>query len=253
MLEVRGIDAGYGPITVLRGVTLRVDEGEMVAVVGPNGAGKSTLLRGVTGLAELRRGSVHFRGERIDGIPAHAVARRGLAHVLENRALFAPLSVEQNLRMGAYAAGRPNRKGAYDLVYDLFPVLRDRRDQAAGTLSGGEQKMLAIARALMARPSMLLLDEPSAGLAPLVVRRLYEAISELHADGLAVVVVEQNVRVALDVARRAYVLSEGQIKAEGSSDDLKRGHEIQALYLGGATDSTADTDPTKQENTPKET
>jgi branched-chain amino acid transport system ATP-binding protein len=240
MLEVDALDVGYGPLTVLRGVSLRVDEGEMVAVVGPNGAGKSTLLRGITGLAAVQGGRVRFEGSDITGWKTPAIARAGLSHVLEDRGLFAPMTVGENLRLGAYCSPKGSKgSDRYELVRELFPILHDRRNQAAGNLSGGEQKMLAIARALMSQPRMLLLDEPSAGLAPLVVKRLYEAVGELHADGLSVLIVEQNVRVALDVAQRGYVISVGRIEVEGAAAELRDDPHVQELYLGGGAPSAS--------------
>jgi len=237
MLEVQGVYAGYGPVTVLREVSLGVEEGEIVAVIGPNGAGKSTLMRTLTGLIRVSRGRVDFQGEEIHRLPPHAIVSKGIAHVMEGRGLFAPLTVEENLRLGASVARRRDSKEAdgkdqYQFVYDLFPRLYERRQQAAGTLSGGEQQMLAVGRALMAKPRLLLLDEPSAGLGPMVVEKLYEVLQNLNRGGLSILVVEQNARVALEIAHRAYVLTTGRVTMSGPTKDLIADRRVQALYLG---------------------
>lgn len=240
LLNVRDVDAGYGGLAVLHGVNLSVSEGELVALVGPNGAGKSTMMRTIVGLVRAAKGSIHYGQRDITNQSPHKVAREGLSLVLEERGLFAPLTVSQNLRLGLYAGNRGDGGSAdgareYELVYGLFPVLHERRDQVSGTLSGGEQKMLAVGRALMSRPSMLLLDEPCAGLAPILVDRLYDAIRRLHEEeGLSVLVVEQNVRVALQLCQRAYVITNGVIRMEGQAQELMDDPEIRSLYLGGA-------------------
>ena len=212
MLKVDVIDAGYGRVQVLRHVSLTVARGELVTIVGPNGSGKTTLLRAITGLVPLRGGAITFGGSRLDGLATETIVRRGLALVPEGRDLFAPLTVLDNLLLGAFAVHGPaRRERARDLerVLGLFPALRPRLAQPAGTLSGGEQQMLAIGRALMARPRLLLLDEPSVGLAPLVIREIFRTLAGLRADGLTILLVEQNARAALRIADRAYALEPG--------------------------------------------
>jgi branched-chain amino acid transport system ATP-binding protein len=221
------VDARYGPVQALRGVSLHVDEGEIVAVLGANGAGKTTTLRAISGMVR-RSGEIRYAGRPIGRSP-EAVARGRIAHVPEGRGTFAELSVRDNLRLGAYTT----RGGDFDRVYSYFPWLRERAQQPAGTLSGGEQQMLALARALMLRPRLLLLDEPSLGLAPMVVRRLFEIVAMLNEhDGLAVLVVEQNALLALETARRAYVLEAGRVVVEGASDELHENESVRKSYLG---------------------
>jgi branched-chain amino acid transport system ATP-binding protein len=230
LLELAGLEARYGPVKALDGVTLTVDEGEIVSVLGANGAGKTTTLRAISGTVR-RSGRIELGGSPLKR-SAEAVARLGIAHVPEGRGTFAELTVQENLRLGAYT-----RRGALDddyrRVLALFPVLERRRDQQAGTLSGGEQQMLALGRALMQRPRLLLLDEPSLGLAPLVVAEIFGVVRKLNAEeGLAVLLVEQNARVALDIAARAYVLEVGRVAVEGTSDELKANEAIRRSYLG---------------------
>lgn len=232
LLELRGVEAQYGPVKALHGVSLNVDEGEIVAVLGGNGAGKTTTLRAVSGLVDYS-GDVVFDGARMRRASPERAARLGIAHVPEGRGIFQELSVWENLRLGAYT----RRNGSFDSDYarmrGLFPWLDRRRDQQAGTLSGGEQQMLALARALVARPRMLLLDEPSLGLAPLVVAEIFRIVRELNErDGLTVLVVEQNARIALRSAARAYVLEVGRVAVEGTSAELMRDEAVRKSYLG---------------------
>ncbi len=237
MVEVRGLDVGYGKIQALREVSLTIAEGEIVALLGANGAGKSTLVKAVCGLLPKRAGTVRLGGEDITRLDTAEIARRGLALVPDGRRLFGPLPVEDNLLLGAYvrlARLRPaDVRGDLETVFGLFPRLRERRRQAAGTLSGGEQQMLAIGRALMAKPRVMVLDEPSIGLAPLIVREIFRVIRSLRERGLTVLLVEQNARMGLRVADRAYVLELGRITAEGPAAALRDSTTVQRLYLAG--------------------
>jgi branched-chain amino acid transport system ATP-binding protein len=231
LLELENVEARYGPVQALHGVSLSVGEGEVVAVLGGNGAGKTTTLRAVSGLVSTA-GDVRFAGRRITGAAPERVARAGIAHVPEGRGIFSELSVHDNLRLGAYL-----RRGSFDEDYERvrahFPWLEDRREQQAGTLSGGEQQMLAIARALMARPRLLLLDEPSLGLAPLIVREIFRILGDLNEkEGLAVLVVEQNAKLALRSSSRAYVLEVGRVALEGPSSQLAENESVRKAYLG---------------------
>jgi branched-chain amino acid transport system ATP-binding protein len=233
LLELRGVEARYGPIKALHGVSLTVSDGEIVALLGANGAGKTTTLRAVSGTVR-HSGEIVFDGKQITRAKSDAVARAGIAHVPEGRGLFTQFSVWENLRMGAYVRGerRTLRKEA-SRVFKYFPWLERRRDQQAGTLSGGEQQMLALARALVGRPRLLMLDEPSLGLAPTIVQEIFRIVKELNADdGLTVLVVEQNANVALDAAARAYVLEVGRVAIEGESAELRRHEGIRKSYLG---------------------
>jgi branched-chain amino acid transport system ATP-binding protein len=233
LLELRGVEAGYGPIKALDGVSLTVADGEIVALLGANGAGKTTTLRAVSGTVR-HSGEILFEGKQIARGKPDAVARAGIAHVPEGRGLFTQLSVWENLRMGAYVRGeRRTLRVEAPRVFKYFPWLERRRDQQAGTLSGGEQQMLALARALVGRPRLLMLDEPSLGLAPTVVQELFRIVKELNTDdGLTVLVVEQNANVALDAAARAYVLEVGQVAIEGESAELRRHEGVRKSYLG---------------------
>jgi branched-chain amino acid transport system ATP-binding protein len=232
LLELRDVEARYGPIQALHGVTLEVAKGEIVAVLGANGAGKTTTLRAVSGLVE-HSGQVVFDGERIARASPERVARLGIAHVPEGRGIFRELSVADNLRLGAYTRRNGSLRADYERMHGYFPWLAERRDQQAGTLSGGEQQMLALARALMSRPRLLLLDEPSLGLAPIVVAEIFRIVGELNEkDGLTVLVVEQNARIALRSAARAYVLEVGRVALEGSADELARDESVRRSYLG---------------------
>ncbi len=233
-LELRRVEAAHGDTQVLWGVDWRVEPGELVAVVGPNGAGKSTTLRVVAGLQRPLRGEVWFDGQRIDGFPPESVVERGVALVPEGRRLFSHMTVLENLLLGGYVArARPFRQRMLDEVFGLFPVLKERAAQLAGTLSGGQQQMLAIARALMSRPRLLLLDEPSLGLAPRVVHQVYEVVTRIAREGVAVVVVEQNVFPALRYAPRGYVMAQGRVAAEGSAQTLLSTELVQRSYVGG--------------------
>ena len=233
MLSLTGVSAGYGSFRALFDVSLAVPEGEAVGVIGPNGAGKTTLMRVISGLVPLRGGAMSFDGRPMEGLPAHRVVEKGIAHVPENRRLFPRLTVEDNLRIGAFIP-EARRRFVQELerIYALFPRLKDRREQLAGTLSGGEQQMCAIGRALMSRPKLLLLDEPSAGLAPLVVAQVFELVRRIRAEGLTVLIVEQNVQQVLDVVDRAYLLEVGSIKLSGTSAELKGNDFIRKSYMG---------------------
>jgi len=231
LLAVQDLVTAYGSVEALHGISFHVDDGEIVALLGANGAGKTTTLRTISGLLRPRAGEVRFAGERIDTRPAHEIVRLGLTHVPEGRWIFTLLTVEENLRLGAYAERRVSRE-ALDRVFTQFPRLAERRGQLAGTLSGGEQQMLAMARALMTRPRLLLLDEPSMGLAPVLVRGIFQTIAEINRQGTTVLLVEQNANAALRLARRAYVLETGRIALEGLGAELARNEAVRRAYLG---------------------
>jgi branched-chain amino acid transport system ATP-binding protein len=231
LLELDGVEARYGQVEALHGVSMRVDEGEVVAVLGGNGAGKTTTLRAISGVV-AKSGEIRFAGERITRASPERMARLGIAHVPEGRGIFTELSVRDNLRLGAYLR-RDGFTEGYERAKSYFPWIEQRARQQAGTLSGGEQQMLALARALMARPRLLLLDEPSLGLAPLVVREIFRIVAELNEkDGLAVLVVEQNASLALRTSKRAYVLEAGRVALEGPSGELARNEAVRKAYLG---------------------
>jgi branched-chain amino acid transport system ATP-binding protein len=233
VLEVRDVQAAYGDVRVLMGVSLSVAPGEIVALVGPNGAGKTTLLAAITGLLPLRAGSIAWEGRPLHRWPAHRIVEAGVALVPEGRRLFARMTVEENLRLGAFAPrALAGREEALGRVYGIFPRLAERRRQLAGSLSGGEQQMVAIGRALMSHPRLLLLDEPSLGLAPRVVEGIFGVLREIHGAGVGVFLVEQNVQVALGLADRGYVLEGGRISGAGSGQDLLRDPHIRQAYLG---------------------
>jgi len=233
MLQLRAVDAGYGSFQALFDVSLEVNAGEAVAVIGPNGAGKTTLMRVISGLIRPMRGSMHMEGVDLSATPPHRIVELGIAHVPENRRLFPRMTVEDNLRMGGFIpAARPKFREHLDVVYQLFPRLLERRSQLAGTLSGGEQQMCAIGRALMSEPRLLLLDEPSAGLAPVVVQQVFGLVERIRARGLTVLIVEQNVRQVLRVVDRAYLLEAGTLRASGSADTLLQSEQIREAYLG---------------------
>ncbi|HTB03082.1 MAG TPA: ABC transporter ATP-binding protein [Bradyrhizobium sp.] len=233
MLQMRSIDAGYGTFQALFGVDLDVRAGEAVGVIGPNGAGKTTLMRVISGLIRPRAGTISMEGVDILKTPEHRIVSLGIAHVPENRRLFPRLSVTDNLKMGAFM---PEARARYaerlDFVFDLFPRMKERRNQLAGTMSGGEQQMCAIGRALMSDPKLLLLDEPSAGLAPVVVQQVFELVKRIRGNGLTVLIVEQNVQQVLRVVDRAYLLEAGTIRASGSSTDMLQNDTIRQAYLG---------------------
>jgi branched-chain amino acid transport system ATP-binding protein len=233
MLELTAVDAGYGAFQALFGVSMRVDRGEAVAVIGANGAGKTTLLRVISGLLAARAGSLRMEDNDLRAIAAHKVVETGIAHVPEGRRLFPRLSVEDNLRMGAFIpAARARFAERLDHAYALFPRLKERRTQLAGTLSGGEQQMCAIARSLMSGPKLVLLDEPSMGLAPVVVMQVFDLVRRIRAEGYTVLIVEQNVGQVLRVVDRAYLLEVGRIKASGSAAELAASDEIRKAYMG---------------------
>ncbi|MGB6119303.1 MAG: ABC transporter ATP-binding protein [Mesorhizobium sp.] len=239
MLEVQGVSSGYGKLPVLRDISILVKEREIVVILGANGAGKTTLLRTLSGLISASAGSAKFLGGDILGQPAHRLARRGIAHVPEGRGIFAEQSVQNNLELGAFAWAKGSSSlmaDDLDRVYTLFPDLKTRLKQRAGTLSGGQQQMVAIGRALMSRPKLMLFDEPSLGLAPLIVSSIFETIGQLRDSGIAVLLVEQNARRALALADRAYVLGTGKIIAGGSAADLAADPLIKKSYLGGFGD-----------------
>jgi branched-chain amino acid transport system ATP-binding protein len=233
MLTVRSLQLGYGAIVAVRGIDLDVGTGELVAVIGANGAGKTTSLKGIAGALPVRAGSIVFDGEDITRLPVHERVRRGMSLVPEGRGIFARLTVAENLDMGAYlrrdAAGV---RADIERSYALFPRLGERRSQLAGTLSGGEQQMLAIARALMARPRLLLLDEPSMGLAPLVTQRIFDTIRAISAERVSILLVEQNARAALELAGRAYVMEAGRVVLAGAAQDLLASDGVRQAYLG---------------------
>ena len=233
MLELRSVSAGYGSFRALFDVSLEVRDGEAVGVIGRNGAGKTTLMRAISGMIPIGGGELRLDDRLLAGLPAHCIVESGIAHVPENRRLFARLSVEENLRMGAYSA-KARRRFDVQLahVYELFPRLKDRRHQQAGTLSGGEQQMCAIGRALMSQPKILLMDEPSAGLAPLVVAQVFDLVRRIRSEGLTVLIVEQNVQQVLDVVDRAYVIEVGAIKLAGTSAELRNNTLVRQAYMG---------------------
>jgi len=233
LLEVQDLHVSYGRIRAVQGVSLSVPDAAVVALIGANGAGKSTLLRAISGIVRPRRGAVRFLGEDLVGLPVHQIVRRRVVHVPEGRGILARMTVLENLRLGGFARrDQANLALELDRVVTLFPLLRERRGQLAGSLSGGEQQMLAIARAMMARPRLLMLDEPSLGLAPLVVREIFRIIQRLTAEGTAVLLVEQNARMALQCAAHAYVLQTGCVVLSGRAADLLAAPEVQRAYLG---------------------
>ncbi|HHW41220.1 MAG TPA: ABC transporter ATP-binding protein [Syntrophomonadaceae bacterium] len=234
ILALEDVNVYYGAIWALKGINLTVDEGEIVSLIGANGAGKSTTLRAISGVVRSASGRILFRGEELMKLPAHQIVRKGIAQVPEGRRVFANLTVLENLEMGAYTRSdqREVRRNL-ESVLDRFPRLRERRNQVAGTLSGGEQQMLAIGRALMTRPRLMLLDEPSMGLAPLLVKEIFSIIQEINREGTTILLVEQNARMALQIAHRAYVLETGRIVLEGPARELLDREEVKKAYLGG--------------------
>jgi branched-chain amino acid transport system ATP-binding protein len=233
LLRVDGIEVGYGDLTAVRDVSLEVREGEAVALIGANGAGKTTTLRAVSGLLPLRRGRIEFEGQRLDGLGPAEIVARGIAHVPEGRQLFPTMTVRENLELGARTrAARGLRAETLERVFELFPRLRERGAQLAGTLSGGEQQMCAIGRGLMARPRLLMLDEPSLGLAPVLVKAIFEDLGRINGQGLTVLLVEQNVLRSLHLAHRGYVLENGRMTLSGRREDLLASRHIKQAYLG---------------------
>ncbi len=234
MLEITDLSVAYGSIKALHGVSLRVPEGSIVTLIGANGAGKSTTLRAISGLAKSSGGRIHYGDQDITALPPHRIVARGLCHVPEGRMVFANLSVQENLQMGAYLQrDRAWIAAQTDYVFSLFPRLHERRQQLAGTLSGGEQQMLAIGRALLSRPKFLMLDEPSLGIAPLLVKTIFEKIVEINrSQGLTILLVEQNANLALEVSSYGYVLETGKVILEGPSAELQANPQVQAAYLG---------------------
>jgi len=231
LLRLDAVDTYYGPIHILQNLCLEVHAGELVCLLGGNASGKSTTLKTVLGLVQPRNGSVRFAGEEVTHRSTSYRIRRGMAIVPENRRLFAPMSVIENLQMGAYLHGGGSKED-FDRVYDLFPLLYERRSQLAGTLSGGEQQMVAMGRALMAKPKLLLMDEPSMGLAPILVERSFEIIKQVHDAGVAMLIVEQNANVSLAIADRGYVLSTGRLVLEGKASELAEDEDLRKAYLG---------------------
>ncbi len=233
MLEVKGLQVHYGMIQAIKGIDFEVNKGEVVALIGANGAGKTTILHTVSGLLQASSGSIHFEGKDITRMPGHKIVSLGMAHVPEGRRVFAQLSVYENLLMGAYTRkDKQEIRESLDMVYSRFPRLEERKTQPAGTLSGGEQQMLAMGRALMSHPSIILMDEPSMGLSPIFVNEIFDIIKEVSATGTTVLLVEQNAKKALDIADRAYVLETGKIVLSGKADELKNDDAVKKAYLG---------------------
>lgn len=236
LLEIRGLVAGYGHIMALDNVALQVDQGEIVALIGNNGAGKTTTLRTISGLVRPRRGGIMFEGRRIDRLPPHQIVRLGISHVPEGRRIFSRLTVLENLELGAFPRSSSDGFEAdLERVFGLFPRLKERARQAGGTLSGGEQQMLAIGRALMARPRLLLLDEPSMGLAPVLVETIFETIRDINAQGTTILLVEQNAAIALETASRGYVLESGRVMMAAPAAELRGNEAVRRAYLGEMT------------------
>ncbi len=234
LLEVNDLYVSYGAIRALHGITFRVEEGEIVTLIGANGAGKSTTLRTISGLLRADRGAVYYQGNDITRLGADAIVRQGLIQVPEGRRIFAPLTVRENLEMGAFTrTDKAEIRESMEQAFELFPRLKERVAQPGGTLSGGEQQMLAVARALMAKPKLLLMDEPSMGLAPILVEEIFNIIEEINDQGVTILLVEQNAHMALSIANRAYVLETGAIQLEGLAQDLAENPQVQEAYLGG--------------------
>jgi len=235
MLEIRDLHVNYGAISALHGISLKVEQGKIVTLIGANGAGKTTTLRAISGLVKPRSGAINFQDHNIAGLPAHAIVGRGVAQCPEGRMVFANLTVLENLRMGAYSRrDHGNFAKDFDYVFGIFPRLKEREWQAAGTLSGGEQQMLAIGRALMSKPKLLMLDEPSLGIAPLLVKTIFDKIAEINKElGLTILLVEQNANLALEVSHYGYVLETGRIILEDTATSLRENEDVRAAYLGG--------------------
>jgi branched-chain amino acid transport system ATP-binding protein len=233
MIELAGVSASYGTVPAIVDVTIDVGEGEAVGLLGANGAGKSTTLRAISGLVKLRSGNIKFLGQDLAALPPHRITELGIAHVPEGRQVFPDMTVNENLEIGSYAPrAKPERQRSLDLVYSIFPRLAERRRQYAGTMSGGEQQMLAVGRGLMLKPRLLMLDEPSLGLAPVMCDVTFEKIHEIHKMGTAILLVEQNVSRALGLVRRAYVLESGKVIMHGTSLELANNQQVRAAYLG---------------------
>ena len=233
MLKAEDLNVYYGPIHAVKGVSFEVNDGEVVTLIGANGAGKSTSLKTVSGLMRSRGGSIEFMGKNISSTPAHKIVELGIAHVPEGRRIFTSMTVEENLDMGAFTVRGGNIEADKEQVFEQFPRLKERRKQIAGTLSGGEQQMLAMGRALMSHPKLLMLDEPSMGLAPILVEQVFDIISALHKAGTTILLVEQNAEMALSIADRAYVMETGRITLSGTGEELAASEEVQKAYLGG--------------------
>jgi branched-chain amino acid transport system ATP-binding protein len=235
LLELKDLQVAYGGIQAVKGIDLSVDQGELVCLIGANGAGKTTTLKGITGLQPIKSGKIHYAGEDITGKPAFQLVRKGLSMVPEGRGVFGALTIEENLAMGAYARDdRAAIKDDVERVFGLFPRLKERRKQTAGTLSGGEQQMLAMGRALMSRPKLLLLDEPSMGLAPLMVQKVFETVVAVSKEGVTILLIEQNAKLALEVSSRGYVMESGEITLQGKAKQLLSDPKVRAAYLGEA-------------------
>jgi branched-chain amino acid transport system ATP-binding protein len=233
LLEVKNLDSFYGDLQVLWDVSLHVERGELISIIGANGAGKTTLLKSIVGVVKPKRGSIIFNGNRIDGYPPHKIVSEGVVYVPEGRRVFPRMTVLDNLRMGAYTkAARERVEDSLKYVFERFPILKERRNQAAGTLSGGEQQMLAIARGLMSLPKLLLLDEPSMGLAPVMVTKIFDIIKNINREGTTVVLVEQDALRALRISDRCYIMETGRVTLEGKSSDLERNEYVKIAYLG---------------------
>ena len=234
MLKIDGLHVYYGAIHAIKGISLEVNQGEIVTLIGANGAGKSTTLRTISGLLKPREGTISFEGESIGGVPAHEIVKRGISQVPEGRRIFADMTVMENLDLGAFTrSDKDGIKADLKTVFERFPRLEERKGQLAGTLSGGEQQMLAMGRALMSRPRLLLLDEPSMGLAPLLIREIFSIIVDINKAGTTVLLVEQNANMALSIAHRAYVLETGRITLSGAAKELAASEEVRKAYLGG--------------------
>jgi len=233
MLELNNLTAGYGSFQALFSVNLEVKKGEAIAVIGPNGAGKTTLLRTISGMLPVQSGNLSMEGTSLKDVPPYRIIDFGIAHVPENRRLFSSMSIEDNLRMGAFTPNaRPHFEERLDFIFDLFPRLKERRSQIAGTLSGGEQQMCAIGRALMSSPKLLLMDEPSAGLAPVIVNQVFQLVQQIRDQGLTVLIVEQNIEQVLQIVDRAYLMEVGAIKISGKAEELIQSESIRKAYVG---------------------
>ncbi|TRO48106.1 ABC transporter ATP-binding protein [Candidatus Bathyarchaeota archaeon] len=233
MLDIENISASYGMVQILRDVSFHVEEKEIISIIGPNGAGKTTLVKTIMGLLHAKSGTIRFRGENIEKLPPYEIVQKGLVLIPEGREIFPRMSVEENLRLGAYTTnGKNNVKEAKEKVYQIFPVLKKKEKALAQTLSGGEQQMLVICRSLMANPQLLILDEPSLGLAPIIVEKVLDTVRKINEEGVTILLVEQNIRDSLDIADRGYVLEQGKIVSEGKSRELLCSNHIKEVYMG---------------------